>query len=276
MRIGIIGAGNIATAILSGISSTDKNVNICCSDVDQEQLSKIKKSKQISTTRNNLVAVTKSDLVFLCVKPNVIEKVMREIKPIFQPKQILISVAVGVPLKTLESFLGKERKIIRTMPNLPCLVARGVIGMKANKNCTAKDKKIAEKLISSVGKIVQVRSVKAFDYLTAICGSGPAFLAEYIRANMSFAKSKRLGEKTSKDLVFETISGTIEFLKYNDIKIEKFISMVASPGGTTEEGLKSLRRNNYTKIVKESLRVAAKRSSAISKKVASKRKKING
>jgi pyrroline-5-carboxylate reductase len=65
-------------------------------------------------------------------------------------------------------------------------------------------------------------------------------------------------------------------LKYNDIKIEKFISMVASPGGTTEEGLKSLRRNNYTKIVKESLRVAAKRSSAISKKVASKRKKING
>ena len=272
MRIGIIGAGNMATAILSGIAGIHKGVSICCSDINQKQLSKIKTTKKVKTTKDNTVAIKKSAIVFLCVKPNIVEKVAKEIKPFLKPNQIVVSVAAGVTIKSLEAFLGKDKKIIRTMPNLPCLIRKGVVAMMANKNCNPKDKKMAEKLTSSIGKLVHLRQEKDFDCITALSGSGPAFFAQYIRSNLEFAKSKKINSKEARLLVFETLSGTLEFLQHANIEIKDFISMVASPGGTTEAGLKTLRDNNYQKIIKKSLETASKKSFSISKGILSKRR----
>lgn len=264
MRVGIIGAGNMATAILSGIAGTHKSASICCSDISQKQLSKIKTTNKVKTTKDNTVAIKKSTIVFLCVKPNIIEKVAKEIRPFLKPSQIVISVAAGVTMKNLEASLGKNRKIIRTMPNLPCLIRKGVVAVMANKNCTPKDKKMAEKLISSIGKLVSLRRERDFDCITALSGSGPAFFAQYIRSNLEFAKSKKINSKEARLLVFETLSGTLEFLQHTRIELKDFISMVASPGGTTEEGLKTLKNRNYNKIVRFCLEAAAEKSSKIS------------
>ena len=273
MRIGIIGAGNMAKAILTGIVETNKNVEICCSDISSRQLSQIKTTKKIKTTNDNKKATEKSTIVFLCVKPNIIKKVAEEIRPFLQKKQVLISVAAGVSLTALENFFGHDKKIIRTMPNLPCLIGKGVVATMPNSKCTRQDKTKATKLLSSVGEIVPLNRDEDFDYITALSGSGPAFLAEYIAANLSFAKKKKINNKLSQLLVFETIAGTIEFLKYNNPDINKFISMVASPGGTTEEGLKSLKKSNYSKVVSKALSSAAKRSYQISKEIEKTRKK---
>jgi len=273
MRIGIIGAGNMASAVLSGIVSTNKKINICCSDIDEQKLDKIRKTKEVTVTKDNTIVIDESDIVFLCVKPNIIEKVSNQIRPFLNANQIIISVAAGVTLKTLERFLGKDKKIIRIMPNLPCLIRKGVIAIKPNRKCKPRDKKLAEKLISSIGHIVYLNKEGDFDYITALSGSGPAFLAQYLDANLEFAKSKKINVKTAKVLVFETVVGTVEFLKRTNMEIKHFISMVASPGGTTEAGIKILKNKNYHKLVRDSLNAASRKSLIISKNFDSKGKK---
>ena len=272
MRVGIIGAGNMANAILSGILNTQKNIQITCSDISSKQLNKIKKNRRVKTTKNNLGAAENSTILFICVKPNVVESVAQEIKQYLTRNQILISVAAGVYMKSLQSFFGNDKKIIRSMPNLPCLIGKGVVGIMQNSKCTNKDMKVAENLLSSIGKIFRLKKDTDFDAVTALSGSGPAFLAQHIESNLSFAKQKGFSKAVSSLLVLETLLGTVEFLKYSKIDINKFISMVASPGGTTEEGLKSLRKNKYSKTIKDSLFAATKKSSQISRQIQNKRK----
>lgn len=266
MKIGIIGTGNMATSLIKGFKSQKKN-KIYCFDLDPKKLSFFKKAGGVKIATNNKEVVEKSEIIFLCVKPDSISIVLEEIKKTLTPKKLLVSIAAGVKISYIEKYIGRNFKIIRSMPNLPCLVSKGVFGFKANSRADVKDIESFLLLVSTVGKAFEIKKEKDFDYVTAISGSGPAFLAEYIAAQLVYAGSKGLSSSLAKQLVFETIVGAVEYLKVTGVSPSAFVDLVSSPGGTTVEGVNVLKNKNFTNIIIKCFDSASKKSKEIADKL---------
>ncbi len=270
MNIGVIGVGNMARSLINGFLRSKEN-KILCSDSNPKQLKIFQKKSRVKIAQDNISVVNSSKIIFLCVKPFVVGEVLREIKDNLTEKKILVSIAAGVQSSYIEKNTFKDIKIIRAMPNLPCSVLKGVFGFKPNRNCKTSDIKAFLKLVETVGIGLKVKSEKDFDYVTALSGSGPAFLAEYISAQMDYARSVGMNSALAKDLIFETIIGTVEYLNHNNIKPSNFVKLVSSPGGTTEAGMKILKSKKFINTIYKSLNVASNKSREISKKINLKR-----
>ncbi|MBT3445548.1 pyrroline-5-carboxylate reductase [bacterium] len=272
MRIGLIGSGNMAGAILDGLLSDKKKHQIICSDIDKKKLTKIKKDKKILVTTDNTKVVEESELIFICVKPDAVKEVMACISEKSTPTQIFVSVAAGVKINFIEDLLGGDKKIIRTMPNLGCLVSEGVIAYKANPNCLKQDVKSFLALISKMGETLEIKKESDFDYVTAISGSGPAFLAEYISSQLKFAKSKKMNTRDSRLLIYKTILGTVKYFDKTNTSPADFIKMVSSRGGTTIEGLKVLKNKKFNNTIIKCLDSTSRKSAKIAKILGEKKK----
>ena len=270
MNVGIIGTGNMALSLIKGFQ-VDGSHKIVCSDVDIKKLKSLKGLKNVKTTTQNIRVVESSEIIFLCVKPDTVSGVLREIKKELNFSKILVSIAAGVKTSFIQKLIGPKKKVIRTMPNLPCLVLKGVIGFRANRYCTLKDRKVFLRLIETTGKAFELKAEKDFDYLTAIGGSGPAFLAEYIAAQLVYAKSKSLNEAMARDIVFKTILGAVTYLDATKVSPQEFVKLLSSPGGTTEAGIKLLKNKKFTNIIVQCLDSASKKSVKISDKLVMKK-----
>jgi len=266
MKVGIIGSGNMAVSLIKGFRTEKKN-KIICSDIDIKKLNILKKIPNIRTTSDNLEVVRNSEIIFLCVKPDKVKFVLKEIKQGLGSKKLLISIAAGVKTSFIQNELNLKSKIIRTMPNLPCLVLAGVFGYRANKNCTSNDLRNFLNLVQTVGTAIKVPKESDFDYVTALSGSGPAFLGEFINAQLVYAKTKGISSKLAKQLILNTIVGTSKYLSETLIKPEEFVKMVSSPGGTTEAGIRVLKNKKFENIIIKCLNSASSKSKKISKKL---------
>ena len=175
--IGFIGAGNMATALISGLINSDQSASkIIASSPEQEHLEKLSKDFGIKTTNNNLEIVDNSDIVILAVKPNIVQAVIDEIKDVATDKDILIiSIAAGVKIEKIESQLGSPMRVIRAMPNTPASIMEGVTAICANSNAQSNDIENAKLLFECVGKIAHINE-KDIDIFTALIGSGPAYV----------------------------------------------------------------------------------------------------
>ena len=173
--IGFIGAGNMATALISGLINSDQSASkIIASSPEQEHLEKLSKDFGIKTTNNNLEVVDIADIVILAVKPNIVQAVIDEIKDVATDKDILIiSIAAGVKIEKIESQLGATIRVIRAMPNTPASIMEGVTAICPNNNAQSNDIENAKLLFECVGKIAHINE-KDIDIFTALIGSGPA------------------------------------------------------------------------------------------------------
>ena len=272
MKIGLIGSGNIAGAILDGLLLDKKKHQIICSDIDKKKLTKIKKDKKILVTTDNIKVVEKSELIFICVKPDSFNEVLGGIRKKSTTTKIFVSVAAGVKINLIENLLGSDKKIIRTMPNLGCLVSEGVIAYKANPNCLKKDVKNFLALISKMGETLEIKKESDFNHVTAISGSGPAFLAEYISSQLKFARSKKMNTRDSRLLIYKTILGTLKYFDKTNTSPTDFIKMVSSRGGTTIEGLKVLKHKKFNNTIIKCLDSTSRKSANIAKILGGKKK----
>ena len=266
MKIGIIGSGNMAQSLIRGFRTQNTN-KIICSDIDSNKLNTLRGLKNVKTTKSNVVLANNSDIIFLCVKPDAISLVLKEIKESLNAKKILVSIAAGATTSYIQKQLNPKSKIIRSMPNLPCLVLSGVFGFKPNKNCNNQDIKVFLSLVKTVGIAVRLKKEADFNHITALSGSGPAFLAEYIDAQMTYAKSKGISSKLAKELILNTILGTVRYFDEISIKPNEFVKMVSSPGGTTEAGISVLKNKKFINIIIKCLNSASSKSDKISKKL---------
>ena len=175
--IGFIGAGNMATALISGLMNSDQSASkIIASSPEQEHLEMLSKDFGIKTTNNNLEVVDIADIVILAVKPNIVQAIIDEIKDVATDKDILIiSIAAGVKINKIESQLGSPIRIIRAMPNTPASIMEGVTAICANSNAQSNDIENAKHLFECVGKIAHIDE-KDIDIFTALIGSGPAYV----------------------------------------------------------------------------------------------------
>ena len=263
MKIGFVGAGNMGQAILKGLIN---------SGISQNNLVAITKtadsSKKIATdfkvhASNKIEDIKDCDVVFIGVKPQNINEVLPEIKKSLKDNALLISLAVGIKTENLEKSFENKVKVIRAMPNTPALVGKGVTGLAKGKNATDVDLEIAQKLFSSVGKVVVVDE-NLIDVVAAASGSGPAYYFYVTEAITQAAIELGLSKEIAEVLVNNTFIGSAQLFENSSETVSELRNKVTSPKGTTLAALENLDQNNFKEIWKQALQAAIKRAQEIS------------
>jgi pyrroline-5-carboxylate reductase len=264
VRIGFIGGGNMAEAFISGFVNGELILpsKIHVSDVNRERLEYLKNTYGVNVHETNVAVVLNSDIVFLSVKPQVMKAVLEEIKEALTPAQVVVSMAAGYPIKKIEETLGDDKKIVRIMPNILVKIRKGVIALTHNYRLLDEELSTVKEILSDCGEVVEVEE-KLFDAVTAISGSGPAFIFLTIEALADGGVKAGLPREAALKLVTATIVGSAEMVR-NGEHPEVLKDKVTSPAGTTIAGLSALEergtRYSFIKAVEE----AFKRSKEIS------------
>ncbi len=260
--VGFIGAGKMATALISCICNKNIAKSIIASNRYEKNLANLKKRFSIKTTKNNKEVVRNSGIVFICVKPHDMDNVLNEIKNTVT-NQLIVSIAAGTKIKDIENVLKKKR-IIRVMPNINCLVGEMAACFSAGKYATKQDISYISEILNSAGLSFLVRE-DLLDAVTAISGSGPAFFAYFIQAMGKTGVEHGLPKFVSFKLAAQTALGTGKLLLNNNLPPDDLINMVASKGGTTEAGLKVLKENKTRNDLIKTLEAAIKKSKELGK-----------
>ena len=257
MRLSFIGSGNMATALAESILNKGIADVIIMSDKNPERLSVLRKRDGIKVTTDNLYAVENSDIVFLSVKPQQIHTVLMEIKTKIN-NHIVVSIAAGISINYLQSILG-ERKIIRVMPNIACLVGEMSAGFSLGEFATKSDGVVVKRILDTAGSSFEVEEER-LDIITALSGSAPAFIAYFLDACITAGIRNGLSREQAETLSVRTALGTAKLMLEKKLSPKELIEMVASKGGTTEAGLRVFEKENLNSIVINAIEKAEQRS----------------
>ena len=255
LKVGFIGAGKMGEALIrSMLGLEDLQISVLASDVSGERRELMSKLDGVEATDSNLRVVDESDVVFVAVKPQNIDEVLDEIK---DTDKLVISIAAGIPLRRLEAKLTKAR-VIRVMPNTPCLVGEMAGGFSLGTRATEEDAETLTELLKNAGRIFRVDE-KHLDAVTALSGSGPAFIAYIIKAMAEGAVKQGLPKDVAEQLAIQTVLGTGKLLRDMKLSPHELISMVSSPGGTTVAGRQVLESSDVKDIVERTIARATER-----------------
>ncbi|XP_014262431.1 pyrroline-5-carboxylate reductase 1, mitochondrial-like [Cimex lectularius] len=245
MNIGFIGGGRLAQALLKGFLAAGitkgSNVTASCAPEDKFSVDGLNKIGAVIEF-NNKVVVNKSDLTIIAVKPNIMPLVLKEIQDTVTPKNLILSVAMGVTLEQIENALPKETRVIRVMPNTPALVMSGATVFAKGKKATEADGNTTKRLFDSVGICEEVPEY-LFDAVTALSGSGPAYIYTVIEALSDGAVRMGMTRELAYKLAAQTVVGAGAMVKTGEHP-GVLKDNVTSPAGSTCEGLYYLERNN--------------------------------
>ena len=244
MNIGIIGAGNMASALAGGLidSGIIRADELSMSDKAESKLAKWLKSG-VFTTEDNAEVVIHSDVIIFAVKPNILPAVLEEVKPHTDGK-LFISIAAGVTLEKIVSILGENVKIIRAMPNTPAKVNCGMTVLSPNANVSADEMKTVEKIIGSVGEVI-VLEEKYINIATALHGSSPAYVYMMIDAMADCGVKHGLPKNIALLLAAKAVEGSAKMVLETGEHPQKLKDDVCSPGGTTIAAVYELEKTGF-------------------------------
>lgn len=273
-KIGIIGLGNMGEILVDACVSFVGRSNVYCFDIDEEKIKKIKKYK-VNILNSNKDLVCKSNVIFIAVKPQDITEVLREISPYINKDKVLVSIAAGIKInlieKVLKKYIGisnnkkvlKKFQIVRCMPNLPLKVSCGVVGICKNKFVKKRNFELIKKIFSLKGIVVEV-SERYMNLITAISGSGPAYIFYISEIVQKIADKLGLPKKIVSYVVNYTILGAAKMLVETNIEASRLKESVISKGGTTEQALKVFYKNNLNNIFYRAIKKAFIRARQLS------------
>ncbi|MBC7108589.1 MAG: pyrroline-5-carboxylate reductase [Methanomassiliicoccales archaeon] len=266
-KIGFIGAGNMAEALMKGIISVGfaKKEEIIASEIIPERREYISKSIGIQTTDNNVEVAKVSEIVVLAVKPNVIGLVLQELKPYLTAEKLIISIAAGIRINFIESRLNPGVRVVRVMPNHACLVGASASGYALGKYAKKEDKEIVQKILESVG-IAFCLDEKLIDAVTGLSGSGPAFVYLIIEALADGGVRAGLPRDVALALAAQTVYGSAKAVLMTKKHPGELKDQVASPAGTTIEGLAILEAAGVRGALIEAVYAATLRSMELGEK----------
>lgn len=261
-KVAFIGAGNMATALVRGFldASLYEPREICASDVDGAKRGGMKRRLGVATTSDNVAMVQSAKVVVLAVKPQIIDVVLSELRPVVRRDHVFVSIAAGVPTRRLEDRLGSRARVVRVMPNTPALLGQGMAVAVRGRFATAADEKLTLKLLRAVGKARAVADERLLDAVTGLSGSGPAYVYLFAEALIEGGRAAGLKPELAEELALQTISGAAAMLLQSGETPRRLREMVTSPGGTTLAGLTELDRRAFTKAVSSAVVVATRRS----------------
>jgi pyrroline-5-carboxylate reductase len=255
MKLTFIGGGNMATALIAGL----KNQRVDMSDITVIEINEDKRSELAQrygvATSNNLVDAASSDTIVLAMKPQQLPTLAKSLAPILN-NQLVISIAAGIRIADLCRWLGNYQTIVRCMPNTPAQIQEGVTGLYAMPKVSRLQIKSADQILSAAGKTLWLDSEEKLDAVTAISGSGPAYVFYFIEALHDAAIDLGLSDEEARLLSLSTFKGASLLAESSTTKIATLRSQVTSKGGTTEQGLLSLENAK----VRDAIIVAAQKA----------------
>jgi pyrroline-5-carboxylate reductase len=258
VKLGFIGAGAMGGAIIRGLLARGRvpRDHLIYYDPDPDRQKKMAKLKVAAAPHNS--EVMQAQVVVLAVKPQLLGPVLAGIKDFARPYHLLISIAAGATLATLEAALPVSR-IIRAMPNTPALVGAGMTALAPGRRATPEDTALALELFQAVGQAAVVEE-RLMDAVTGLSGSGPAFVALFIEALADGGVKAGLPRTLAHNMAVQTVLGAARLCHEEDLHPGKLKDLVASPGGTTIEGLHALEKGGFRGLVMSAVTAAAARA----------------
>jgi len=264
MRFAFIGGGNMAEALIKGLLSGlgVKPQQIMATDVVPERRAYMQTAYGITASADNKHAVQESSVVLLAVKPQIMPTILEEIAPVVNSDKLVISIAAGITLQTLQRALGDSRRVVRVMPNTPALVLAGAAGISPGKAATAQDVALVEQIFNAVGRAMVV-SDDMMDVVTGLSGSGPAFIFALIEGLSDGGVLMGLSRQTATLLAAQTVLGAAKMVLETGKHPGELKDMVTSPAGTTIAGMQALESGGLRGLMMEAVRRATERSEAL-------------
>lgn len=261
-KICILGTGNMGEALVSGLisSASSKPQNIICTDVREAKLNEIREKYSVQTSADNLEAVAKSDIVIYAVKPQIMAAVLKETAEKLDMSKLIISIAAGVPMQAIESFLNKELRLIRVMPNIAAAVKEAATAVAAGKHASEEDIKLAMTIFNSIGKTVFIPENYLMDAITGLSGSGPAYIFLIVEAMADAGVKVGLSRQEAFFLSAQTVLGAAKMLIETREHPGQLRDRVTSPGGTAIAGLATLEEGGLRTTLINAVEVATNRS----------------
>src|SRR3989304_8638072 len=266
-EVRFVGAGNMAEALVKGLLAYGvfTKDQIILSDVIQERLHLMSSLYGVKTTLKNKEVVKSSDLIVLALKPNMIGRVISEIKGGLTSKKVLISIAAGITTSYISEAIKKKMKIVRAMPNITVLVLTGASVLYFNSKINQKEKDSIRRIFESVGTVDVVEHEDLLDAVTGLSGSGPAYVAMFIEALSDGGVKMGLSKNMALKLAAQTVYGTAKMVLEGGLHPAEFKDEVSSPGGTTIEGIHELEVGGLRGSVISAVQAATRRSKELSK-----------
>jgi pyrroline-5-carboxylate reductase len=260
-RVAILGAGTIGESLLSGLLSGGwrEPGEIVATVRDEERARELAERHGVEVTLDNPAAVAGAALVVIAVKPQDFDALLGEIGGVLTPEQTVLSVAAAIPTTAIERQIAAGVPVVRAMPNRPATVHEGIAGICAGAHADDEHLRLAEEALSHLGAVVQVPE-RYMDAVTAVSGSGPAYLALLAEAMIEAGILLGLSREVSTQLVVQTMLGTARLLRDEGIHPVELREQVTSPGGTTIRAIRELERAGVRAAFLNAIQAAMERS----------------
>lgn len=256
-----IGGGNMASSLIGGLleKGYPTTAITVCEPVPgaREQLSR---KFGIHTTDDNLAATKTAQVIVLAVKPQVMQGVARRLRPALAHNPLVISIAAGIPVETLQNWLGPQVPIVRCMPNTPALVQTGASGLYATDLVSAAQRQLADDILSAVGCVCWLQNEDEVDVVTALSGSGPAYFFLVMEAMERSGVRLGLSPQVARQLTLQTALGSARMAIESDVDSAELRRRVTSPGGTTERAIACLQEGGLEELFADAITTAYQRA----------------
>ncbi|MBZ9650796.1 pyrroline-5-carboxylate reductase [Psychroflexus montanilacus] len=261
MKVLVIGAGNMGLTYSEGMAKSPllNRKNLMIHDVSSDLLKKLSEVSYYDTFYNLEDCLTDADVVFLAVKPYHSEELFERMKPMLNDQQIIVSLMAGVTIENIQNGLN-VKKVVRTMPNLPAKVGKGVTSYTESKEVSRVELLMIRNLLDTTGQSIRVKDEDFINKSTGISGSGPAYIFYFMASMLEAAKKMGFSDNDSKILVSNTFEGAVHLFNESDLTPEKWMDRVASKGGTTRAALDSMDDNNVKQLIQDAAYAAFNRA----------------
>ncbi|MGN0622207.1 MAG: pyrroline-5-carboxylate reductase [Porcipelethomonas sp.] len=264
-KVGFIGAGNMGTAIMKGIlnSSLKENIELYAADPDISKTSSLEKlGVKICKDSGEVVSICK--YVFLAVKPQVIEDVLKSVAGFVKPETVFVSIAAGISSCFIKSITGADTKSVIVMPNTPLLLNEGASALAKPEPVSDEEFGFVLEIFKACGK-AEVISEDKMKEIIAVNGSSPAFIYLFAKGFIDYAVKEGISRETAVTLFSQSLIGSAKMITDSGYSLDELIKMVSSPGGTTLAGLDELYKGKLTDVVMNASEACTKRAYELAK-----------
>lgn len=261
MKIGFIGLGNMAAAMIGGMlrKGLVQPEDILGSAKTAKTAERIKNQYGIDTCTDNRTVARQADYLFLAVKPNLLPEIIGEIKEEVQADTVIVSIAAGRTMEWIENEFGGEIKLVRCMPNTPALVGEGCTAFCIGKTVSDGEKKQVAEYLASFGTANEVPE-ELMDAVVGVSGSSPAYVFLFIEAMADGAVAAGMPRKQAYEMAAQAVLGSAKMVLETGMHPGELKDMVCSPGGTTIEAVKVLEEKGLRAAVMDAIEICVKKS----------------
>ena len=250
----------MASTIINGLVNSFKDINnkIYVTDINKEKVEKLRDGLNINLCENNTELVKRCDIIFLAIKPNAYQSVLKEIKSYMNNEKLIISMMAGVTIDDIKQYFKQPVKIIRIMPNVGVTVNEGMIAVNGGDNVTREESDLAVELLSSIGRVDEIEE-HLMDAVTNISGCSPAYIAMFVEALADGSVLRGMPRDKAYIYAAQTLIGTGKMILEKGIHPGELKDLVSSPAGVTIEGVYNLEKRGFRSIIMETMDICDKK-----------------